>query len=434
MDPASFAEFVGQSRIIRRIQLAMNAAKRRRQALGHVLLIGPTGVGKAALAKAVGKEIGVRAISINGMAGCSPNDLLGLLTTLEKAEIFFIEDIQALEKRSAELLQRPMRDFAMDIVIDAGPSARSIQLNLPLFTLIGTAPNKKRIPEALLSSFSVVEEFEPYSLEDRTTMAHRFAKFAELRLDKAAAQLVASGGAVTPRDVLNRFRHLRDFVYVETLSKRVTETVASEAFKLLGPTFSSPDKARPKPSAKEPQWPNALQRRYQVFVSSTFEDLKDERRQVILALLETKCIPTGMELFPAAPDEQWELIKRVIDDCDYYIVIIAGRYGSRARSGKSYTEMEFDYALSRGKSVIGFFHADPDNLPGTKLEKSEEAQRKLVQFSRKVRKRTCKPWSTADGLASAVKSAMLNAIEHDPKAGWMRAPQALVVELAKTRS
>jgi Holliday junction DNA helicase RuvB len=113
MDPASFAEFVGQSRIIRRIQLAMNAAKRRRQALGHVLLIGPTGVGKAALAKAVGKEIGVRAISINGMAGCSPNDLLGLLTTLEKAEIFFIEDIQALEKRSAELLQRPMRDFAM---------------------------------------------------------------------------------------------------------------------------------------------------------------------------------------------------------------------------------------------------------------------------------------------------------------------------------
>ena len=98
----------------------------------------------------------------------------------------------------------------------------------------------------------------------------------------------------------------------------------------------------------------------------------------------------------------------------------------------SYTEMEFDYAVSRGKSVVGFFHADPGSLPGTKLEKKEEAQRRLDLFSRKVRKRICKPWSTADGLASAVKSAMLNAIEYDPKSGWMRAPQTLVTEFAKT--
>src|SRR5438477_3418846 len=127
------------------------------------------------------------------------------------------------------------------------------------------------------------------------------------------------------------------------------------------------------------------EKRYQAFVSSTFQDLQEERQEVIQALLELDCIPSGMGLFPAANQDQWDLIKRVIDDCDYYIVIIAGRYGSRARSGKSYTEMEFDYALSRGKSVIGFFHANPDNLPGTKLEKTDEARHRLVLFSRKVR-------------------------------------------------
>ncbi len=369
-------------------------------------------------------------MSINGMAGCSPNDLVGLLTKLEHAEVFFIEDIHAIEKRTAEFLQRPMRDFATDVVIDTGPKAMSVQLNLPLFTLVGTAPDKRRIPAALLSSFAIVEEFEPYSLEDRISLAHRFAKFAGLKLDVGAANMIASGGAISPRDVLNRFRHLRDFVHVETISKHVTEAVAVAAFALLGATSSGIEQ-QPRRSSKQERWPNPLQRRYQVFVSSTFEDLKDERRQVIQALLETKCIPTGMELFPAAPEGQWELIKRVIDDCDYYIIIVAGRYGSRAKSRKSYTEMEFDYAVSRGKSVIGFFHADPESLPGTKIEKSDDARRRLSLFLRKVQSRICKRWNTPDGLASAVKSAILNAIEHDPKPGWMRAPQSFAVELVK---
>jgi hypothetical protein len=88
-------------------------------------------------------------------------------------------------------------------------------------------------------------------------------------------------------------------------------------------------------------------RRYQVFVSSTFQDLQDERREVMTALLELKCIPSGMELFPAANEDQWSLIKKVIDDCDYYVVIIGGRYGSvHPKTGISYTEMEYQYALN----------------------------------------------------------------------------------------
>jgi Domain of unknown function (DUF4062) len=98
-----------------------------------------------------------------------------------------------------------------------------------------------------------------------------------------------------------------------------------------------------------------VDKRYQVFVSSTFLDLAEERKQVIQALLELDCIPYGMELFQASDDDQWTLIKRVIDDCDYYLVIIAGRYGSM-KGGVSYTEMEYDYAISQNKPVIAFLH------------------------------------------------------------------------------
>lgn len=97
-------------------------------------------------------------------------------------------------------------------------------------------------------------------------------------------------------------------------------------------------------------------KRYQVFVSSTYDDLQDERKEVMQALLELDCIPAGMELFPASSEDQWSLIKRVIDDCDYYILIIGGRYGSVGPDGISYTQMEFEYALKTGKPIISFVH------------------------------------------------------------------------------
>src|SRR5216683_8241641 len=99
-----------------------------------------------------------------------------------------------------------------------------------------------------------------------------------------------------------------------------------------------------------------MDKRYQVFVSSTFADLKEERQAVIRTLIEMDCIPAGMELFPAADEEQFTFIKRVIDDCDYYLLIIGGRYGSVDESGISYTEQEYEYAVSRGLKVIALLH------------------------------------------------------------------------------
>src|SRR5580658_6293264 len=111
-----------------------------------------------------------------------------------------------------------------------------------------------------------------------------------------------------------------------------------------------------------------MEKRYQVFVSSTYVDLIEERKEVIQALLEMDCIPAGMELFPAADEDQWSLIKRVIDDCDYYLVIVGGRYGSIGPEGSSYTEMEYRYALDKGKPVIGFVHKNPGSLAADRCE------------------------------------------------------------------
>jgi hypothetical protein len=163
-----------------------------------------------------------------------------------------------------------------------------------------------------------------------------------------------------------------------------------------------------------------MKRRYQVFVSSTYCDLIEERKHVMQALLATKCIPSGMELLPAASTAQWNLIRSVIDDCDYYVVIVAGRYGSVGPDGNSYTEMEFDYAATIGKPILGFFYTDVRKLPGEKLEENDEARKKLADFTAKVKQRLCQSWNTPDGLASAIKSAIINAIETDPKPGWVR--------------
>jgi nucleoside 2-deoxyribosyltransferase len=115
-------------------------------------------------------------------------------------------------------------------------------------------------------------------------------------------------------------------------------------------------------------------KRYQVFVSSTYQDLREERQEVIQALLELDCIPSGMELFPAADEDQWSLIKKVIDDCDYYIVVIAGRYGSIGPDGKSYTQMEYEYAVQKQIPVMAFLHENPGSISVIKTDQTENRQ------------------------------------------------------------
>ena len=134
-----------------------------------------------------------------------------------------------------------------------------------------------------------------------------------------------------------------------------------------------------------------MDKRYQVFVSSTYIDLIPERSEVMQALLELKCMPAGMELFPAANETQWSWIKKVIEESDYYVVIVAGRYGTISKdTGQSYTEMEYRYSLEVGKPVIGFLHEDISKVQSKFVEQSASARRKLDVFRQLVGSKLCK--------------------------------------------
>ena len=163
-------------------------------------------------------------------------------------------------------------------------------------------------------------------------------------------------------------------------------------------------------------------RRYQIFVSSTFEDLKDERGKVMETILNFDCFPAGMELFPAMDEEQFEYIKRIIDDSDYYLLIIGGRYGSVDDNGVSWTEKEYDYAVSKHIPVIAFVHDGFSKLSVEKTDSEANKRKKLIAFKKKVLKgKLIKKWSNADGLALAVATSLKRVLELQPRIGWVRA-------------
>ena len=164
-----------------------------------------------------------------------------------------------------------------------------------------------------------------------------------------------------------------------------------------------------------------MEKRYQVFVSSTYADLQEERRGVIQTLMEMDCIPSGMEIFPAADEEQWEFIKKVISDCDYYILIIGGRYGSVTPEGISYTEKEYDFAVSIGLKVIAFLNKNPGEISASKTELAPELRGRLEAFRQRVSEgRLVKFWTKAEELPGLVATSLSKTIKTYPALGWVR--------------
>jgi hypothetical protein len=174
------------------------------------------------------------------------------------------------------------------------------------------------------------------------------------------------------------------------------------------------------------------EKRFQVFISSTYTDLQEERRTVMQTIMEMDCIPAGMELFPAVDEEQFNFIKKIIDDCDYYIIIIGGRYGNLTDEGISYTEKEYDYAVSKGIKVLAFLHGAPGTIPVNKSEAAPEAQAKLSAFRDKVSSgRLVRFWTTAAELPGLVALALQRTIKTYPALGWVRGDVDTAPELLR---
>ena len=173
--------------------------------------------------------------------------------------------------------------------------------------------------------------------------------------------------------------------------------------------------------------------KYQIFVSSTYEDLRDERSEIIKACLNMGHIPVGMEMFNAADEEQWQVITRTIDQCDYYVVIVAHRYGSMA-DGISYTEKEYDYATEKGVPVLGFVIGDQAKWPSKFMDHDQPALDALQRFKSKIKQKMVRFWNEAADLQAHFAMSLSTIINLNPQRGWVRAPGDSEIDIAETIS
>ncbi|WP_243322210.1 DUF4062 domain-containing protein [Geothrix sp. SG200] len=175
-----------------------------------------------------------------------------------------------------------------------------------------------------------------------------------------------------------------------------------------------------------------MEKRFQVFVSSTFLDLQKERQAAQKAILGLNHMPAGMELFPATDDSAWQLICDVINISDYYVIIIGGKYGSIDEAGISYTEREYEYALSREIPVIPLLHKDPKELPRNKTEESAKLWKKVDAFRKRIEKRHhCSYWQTEDDLQAKLIVALIDSTKRNPRTGWIKSDAIASSEATK---
>ena len=230
--PAEFSEFVGQRKIRDRLMLAVQAAKERGETLDHVLFSGPPGLGKTTLSYILGEAMGVRVKTTSGPVLTKPADLAGLLTSLEAGDIVFIDEIHRMAKTVEEYLYSAMEDFAIDIMIDQGPNARSVRLELPRFTLVGATTRIGLIAAPLRARFGLVNRLDYYVPDDLAEIVRRSAAKLGVDVDGAGALEIARRARGTPRIANNLLRRVRDDAQVKA-GNRITGDVARESLELL---------------------------------------------------------------------------------------------------------------------------------------------------------------------------------------------------------
>jgi Holliday junction DNA helicase RuvB len=230
--PSLFTEFVGQANVKERLEIAVEAAKKRGEALDHLLFSGPPGLGKTTLAHIIGKSMGVGVKCTSGPTIEKAGDLAGLLTNLEEGDVLFIDEIHRLQKTIEEYLYPAMEDFKLDIIIDQGPNARSVRLNLPRFTLVGATTRSGLLTAPLLTRFPIRERLDYYKADQLQQIVVRSANLLAIGIEPTGALEIARRSRGTPRIANNLLRRVRDYAQVRG-DGHITIGIADQALAML---------------------------------------------------------------------------------------------------------------------------------------------------------------------------------------------------------
>ncbi len=230
--PRTLADYIGQTKVKEHMELFITAAKQRGEALDHVLLYGPPGLGKTSLAYVISNELGVGIHTTSGPAIERQGDLVAMLTNLEPRDVLFIDEIHRLSRAVEEVLYPAMEDSAVDIVIGKGPGARSVRIDLPPFTLIGATTRAGMLTSPLRDRFGVMSRLDLYSEEELTAIVMRAASILRVEIDQAGAQEIAKRSRGTPRVANRLLKRVRDYAQVKA-DNFISHEVAADALALF---------------------------------------------------------------------------------------------------------------------------------------------------------------------------------------------------------